>query len=206
MNTLLPDIISIIFQNFDTKQLIWSQRTCKKWRKVYIDNMWKYFINLEQWAGEIKDKHLESFRNAKTISLKHCEKIKGPGLVYLENATVIDLSYCRIENIHLRFLKSVKILNLVSCGFINGNGLKYIATNIEHINLFGCGAVTIESLNYLINAKSIIICRCFFPMELHEVIKNCNNIVFCICPLYTFEQLQSFKEKYPNITIINKNY
>ncbi|AYV76811.1 MAG: F-box domain protein [Barrevirus sp.] len=205
MDALLPDILSIIYEFIDTKQLIWASRTCRKWHKVYHDNLWKYKIDVTQWSNKIKDKHLESFKNVRTINLKSCYQIEGPGLKHLDKAINVDLSYCKIIGTDLILLKSVKTLNVRECSGINDYGLEQLATflNIEAINIYGCSKITIDGLNYIRNVPSITMCACNFETNaLIDYVNKYKNVSFQACSNYSFDRLQLLKEQCPSIFLI----
>ena len=61
------DILSIIFGHLDTKSLIWSSRTCKKWRRVFIKYLPKYKLYLSPYRNKITDAGLEHLKGVHTI-------------------------------------------------------------------------------------------------------------------------------------------
>ncbi|AYV76816.1 MAG: F-box domain protein [Barrevirus sp.] len=200
MDTLLPEILSLIFEFLNTKQLIWAKRTCKKWRKVYQDNLWRYTIDLESWGYQILGKHLKEFRNVKTIKLKKCIRLTGPCLKYLDKATNVDLSHCKIKSTDLQYLTSVKTLNLRECVNLTDDALEYVS-NVETIDIYGCYNLTSNGFNHIKNAKNIIICACYGVIQ-NLISNNFNNLTIYNCINYKYDSLLLLKEKYPNISIL----
>ncbi|AYV76812.1 MAG: F-box domain protein [Barrevirus sp.] len=200
MDTLLPEILSLIFEYLNTKQLIWAKRTCKKWRKVYQDNLWKYTINLEPFCNKITTSDLKDFQNVKTIKLRKCFQITGPYLKYLDRATNIDLSHSKINDKDLQYLKSVRTLNLAENTQLTNDCLEYIPF-IEYLNIYGSIKITSKGLSHIKNAKNIIMCAC--RVIIKDIVENrVNNVTFYNCVNTDFEQLKLLKERCPLITIM----
>ncbi|AYV76814.1 MAG: F-box domain protein [Barrevirus sp.] len=204
MDTLLPDILSIIFIHFDTKQLIWASRTCKKWRKIYHDNLWRFNICLTSWANKIQDKHLESFKTVRTISLQNCQ-ITDMALKYLKNAQIIDLTNCYyVTDIGLKELESVIQINLEECYNITDSGLEYIK-ECKMVNLYGCYRISELGLTHFKTDCSLILCGCCIDNFTEKTMTKFNNLTFRICEDSDYEMLESVQKVYPKISIMNEN-
>ena len=86
------DILSIIFGHLDTKSLIWSSRTCKKWRRVFIKYLPKYKLDLWPYRNKITDAGLKHLKGVHTINLSNCNQITDAGLEHLKGVHTINLT------------------------------------------------------------------------------------------------------------------
>ncbi len=107
----ISDVLSHIFEYLDTKQLIYASRVCKKWRKVYNDNIskykfelcvnWRKYINDNdlkylQGAGvhNITDDGLKYLKNCKVVWIYFNDNITSKGVEFLKNCDRTIFSYC----------------------------------------------------------------------------------------------------------------
>ncbi|HMP32461.1 MAG TPA: F-box protein, partial [Saprospiraceae bacterium] len=94
MDNLPTDIIGIIFEHLDTKNLIFICRTCRKFRNTFRKYIGKYKIDLSSHCDKIKDEDLIYFAGVQHIELRNCKKITDKGLKYLKGVHTINLWYC----------------------------------------------------------------------------------------------------------------
>ena len=115
MDNLCCDVIGYIFQYLDTIDLILSSRTCKKWRKAFNTNLWRYTMDLSLTPrNRITDTGLAHLKGVQTINLSFCWKITDAGLAHLKGVQKINLSRCRnITDAGLSYLKG-KFCRIVS--------------------------------------------------------------------------------------------
>ncbi|HMP28587.1 MAG TPA: F-box protein, partial [Saprospiraceae bacterium] len=89
MENLPVDIISIIFEYLDTKDLILSSRTCWKFRNTFRKYIGKYKLDLRNYCKKITNEGLKYLKGVHTIDIEGCKKITNEGLKYLKGVHTI---------------------------------------------------------------------------------------------------------------------
>jgi hypothetical protein len=159
MNTLSIDIISVIFEYLDTKELIWASRTCKNWRRAFIKYLPKYKLNLSSYGDKITDADLFHLKGVHAINLYHCQKITDAGLIHLKGIHTIRLDYChQITDVGLAHLKGVHNINLHNCYNITDVGLVHLK-GVHTIDLCYYNWITDVGLQILKNANPNVIIK-----------------------------------------------
>ena len=147
------DILSVIFEYLDTKELIWASRVCKQWRRVFIKYLPKYKLDLYQYIDKITDASLVHLKGIQTIDLSWCKQITDSGLVHLKDVHTINLYGCnQITDAGLVHLKDVHTINLNYCNKITNAGLVHLK-GVHVINLHGCWKITDAGVEILINSN-----------------------------------------------------
>lgn len=86
------DVINLILQHLETKDLILASLTCEKWRRAFTNNIWRYKIDLSPYGNKITDTHLEHLKGIHTIKLPLSLLITDKGWQYIKTSN-IELSF-----------------------------------------------------------------------------------------------------------------
>ena len=128
MGSIQSDILGIIFEYLDTKNLILASRTCKKWRYTFKKYIGKYKLDLSLWSNKITN--LEPLGN----------------LVKLEKLVIADENVLDIEPIsHLNKLKN---LNIRKTPISDIDPLKELR-GLDILNISNCPGITDEQVEEL---------------------------------------------------------
>lgn len=83
------DVINLILQQLETKDMILASWICEKWRRAFTNNIGKYKIDLSPYGNKITDTHLEHLKGIHMIKVPICLLITDKGWEFIKTSNIV---------------------------------------------------------------------------------------------------------------------